>query len=272
MSQENNNKKICFTLDLEQDYGRINDYLSFANAPKLIDLFKKYNLKLTVFATGKIIEEKPEIIKLFQNNLDCELQLHSYSHEINRRLSLEEKKKDMEKAITAYKNRFGKNPQGYRAPCGNITQEEIGWLKEKGFLYDSSFIPTYRPGLFNNISAGDKPFFHSNGLLEMPFSAFPYLKIPFSLSYLQLLGLPIAGFFIKKRRGPVIFGFHLHNLAKAKNINQIKPAYRLFYFRNQNNGLKILEKFIKIALKNGYQSVKMSELAKNLYPFAKNLL
>lgn len=250
-------------MDLEQDYGRIDEYLSFENIPKLIELFKKYNLKLTIFATGEIIEKKPEIIKTFQDNIDCELHLHSYAHKINRPLTLTEKKEDLEKAINVYRNRFGKNPIGYRAPCGNISAEEIVWLKEKGFLFDSSFIPTYRPGMFNNIGKNDKPFFHSNGLLEIPFSSFPYLKIPFSLSYLQFLGFTLARFFLKKTRGPIIFGFHLHNLARAKNIKQLKPAYRLFYFRNQNNGFKILEKFINISLANGFKSVKISEMVKN---------
>jgi len=108
MLPENNYKKICFTLDLEQDYGRIDEYLSFENIPKLIELFKKYNLKLTIFATGEIIEKKPEIIKTFQDNIDCELHLHSYAHKINRPLTLTEKKEDLEKAINVYRNRLAK--------------------------------------------------------------------------------------------------------------------------------------------------------------------
>ena len=50
------NKKIYFTLDLEQDYGRINDYLCFKNIDGLINLLQKYSIRLTVFTTGKIID------------------------------------------------------------------------------------------------------------------------------------------------------------------------------------------------------------------------
>lgn len=262
MLPENKNKKICFTLDLEQDYGRIKEYSAFASIPALIDLFKKHNLKLTIFAAGKIIEERPDIIKKFQDNLDCEIQLHSYEHEINREISLEEKKNDLKKGLGVYRKYFGRNPAGYRAPRGNISPEEIGWLKEEGFVYDSSFIPTYRPGLFNNTRKSDRPFTHENGLLEIPFSAIPTIKLPFSLSYLQLLGWPIARIFINKakNKNPLIFGFHLHNLAKLKNLKRLKPSFRLFYIKNQNNGLKILEKFITWTKKNNYGSVTMSEI------------
>lgn len=269
MSPENSNppiggKKICFTLDLEQDYGRIKEHLAFANIPALMDLFKKYNLKLTIFAAGKIIEERPDIIKKLRDNLDCEIQLHSYEHEINREISPEEKKNDLKKGVEAYKKYFGRNPAGYRAPRGNVSLEEIVWLKNEGFVYDSSFIPTYRPGLFNNTGANDRPFAHKNGLLEIPFSAIPTIKLPFSLSYLQLLGWPIARIFINKARNknPLVFGFHLHNLAKLNNLKRLRPSFRLFYIRNQNNGLKLLEKFIIWAKKNGYESAAMSEITK----------
>lgn len=260
MSPEN--KKICFTLDLEQDYGRINEYSAFVNISTLIDLFKKYNLKLTIFSTGKIIEKSPDVIKKFQDNLNCEIQLHSYEHKINCEISPEEKKNDLKKGIEAYRKYFGRNPDGYRAPRGNISLEEIAWLKEEGFNYDSSLIPTYRPGLFNNTRKNDQIFRHKNGLLEIPFSAIPNVKLPFSLSYLQLLGWPIASVFINKakNKNPLVFGFHLHNLAKLNNLKTLKSSFRLFYIRNQNNGFKILEKFIIWTENNGYESATMSEI------------
>lgn len=256
------NKKIFFTLDMEQDYGRIHDYSAFKNIDRLISLFKKYDLKLTIFVTGRILEQKSEIIKTIKENINCEFHLHSYNHEINKSLSLEEKLSDLKIAKENYQRYFNTNPVGYRAPCGNITEEEIDWLKKEGFLFSSSFIPTYRPGLFNNLGRDDKIFFHSNGLLEIPFSSLPFLKIPFSLSYFQLLGWPLSSFLIKNKKSPrIIFGFHLHNLSKLDNINQLKMSFRLGYIRNQNNGFKILEKFIETMIENGYQSATIEGLA-----------
>lgn len=255
-------KKICFTIDLEKDYGRIEDYTGFKNASRLIDLFKKYNLKLTVFITGKIIEERPEIIKLFEENLNCEFCLHSYSHEVSRKLTAEERKKELDNSIRAYQKYFNKNPKGYRAPCGLITKEEIFYLKEKGFDFSSSCIPTYRPFMFNNLKHNGQPFKYGNGLNEIPFSSLTYLKIPFSLSYFQFLGWPAIKIFLKIFKMPenIVFSFHLHNLSKLSNIKQLKFGFRIFYFRNQNKGFKILEKFIKTAATKNYNSVKISEL------------
>ncbi len=265
MSVKNKNKKISFVLDLEQDYGRIDSYLAFKNIDGLIDLFKKYDLKLTIFVTGKIIEQKPEIIEKIRENLDCEFHLHSYNHEINRKLTPEERKLDFKKAVENYKKYFSKNPIGYRAPCGDITKDEIEWLKNEGFLYSSSFIPTYRPGLFNNLKLKDRAFFYPNGLLEIPFSSLPLVKMPFSLSYFQLLGWPIINLLIKIKKSPyIVFNFHLHNLSKLDSIKQLKNRFRLGYLRNQNNGFKILEKFIKTMIKNNYQPIIMTELAEEI--------
>jgi peptidoglycan/xylan/chitin deacetylase (PgdA/CDA1 family) len=259
------NKKISFVLYLEQDYGRIDGYLGFKNIDKLIALFKKYNLKLTIFTIGKIIEHKNEILKKFKDNVDCEFQLHSYSHEINRGLTAEERKIDLKKAVESYKKYFGKNPTGYSAPCGDITKDEIEWLKKEGFLYSSSFIPTYRPGLFNNLGQKDKAFVYPNGLLEIPFSSLPLVRMPFSLSYFQLLGWSVINLLIKIKKTPyIVFNFHLHNLSKLDNIKQLKTMFRLGYIRNQNNGFKILEKFIKTIIKNNYQPIIMTELAEEI--------
>lgn len=255
-------KKIFFTLDLEKDYGRIEDYEGFKNINRLIDLFKKYNLKLTVFATGKVIEKYPEIIKLFQNNINCEFHLHSYSHETARKLTQEERKKEIDNSARAYKNYFNKNPEGYRAPCGLITKEDISYLKKTGFKFSSSCIPTYRPFMFNNLKRDGKPFKYENGLREIPFSSIPYLKIPFSLSYFQFLGWSAVKSLLQIFKMPdnIVFSFHLHNLSRLDNIKQLKPVFKLFYLRNQNKGFKILEKFIKIAAAKNYNSAKINEL------------
>lgn len=274
MSVENKNKKIFFTLDMEQDYGRINDYSSFKNIDGLIDLFKKYDLKLTIFVTGKIIEQKPEIIEKIKENIDCEFHPHSYCHEINKKLTIEEREADFKKAVEVYRKFFGKNPIGWRTPCGNIIQEEVNWLRKEGFLFSSSLIPTYRPGLFNNLRQSDKPFFYPNGLLEIPLSSLPLVKMPFSLSYFQLLGWPISSFLIKNKKSSrhIIFNFHLHNLSKLDNIKQLKSRFRLGYLKNQNNGFKILEKFIKTIIKGRYQSKTMTELAREILNYKFQLL
>ena len=256
------NKKIYFTLDLEQDYGRINDYLCFKNIDGLINLLQKYSIRLTVFTTGKIIDRRPEIINKIMEGIDCEFHLHSYEHEINKRLTIEERKSDFRKAVDVYKKHFRTNPIGWRAPCGNIIEEEINWLKRENFTFSSSVIPTYRPGLYNNLRLDDKPFVYPNGLLEIPISILPLVRMPFSLSYFQLLGWPISRYLYanKGNDARIVFDFHLHNLSKLDDIVQLKTKFRLGYMRNQDNGFRILEKFIQTTTADGYKSGLMTEL------------
>lgn len=266
MLQEN--YKICFTLDLEQDYGRINEYLAFNHIPQLIELFKKYNLKLSVFVVARVLEEKPEIIKIFQDNLDCEFHVHSYDHEVNDIFTNKEREGKLKKAVEVYKKYFNKNPEGYRAPSGDLKKDEIKRLKELGFSFSSSFITTFRPGKFNNLNKSDGIFRHPNGLLEIPFSSLPFVKLPYSLGYFKILGWPLVKFLIRRKKydRPAVFAFHLHDLKKLDNLEKLpKPLYKLFYLlRNRKNGFKILEKFIKEMKKENYEPIKMSEIAKEI--------
>lgn len=257
------NSYFCLTLDLEQDYGRLDEYQALWHTEELADFLATNEVKLTVFVTGKILEEKPEAVRTFRNGNICEFQLHSYAHLVGRKLSPSERMDDMRKAIIAYEKVFGKKPKGYRAPQGNIFEEEISLLKKEGFLYDSSVIPTWRPGLFNNVFANDSTFFHKNGLLEIPFSKLPFVCLPFSLSYFQLIGWPVSRFLMKFRskNKPAVFGFHLHNLRGLPNIKKLKFGLRLFYLRNQNKGIDILKKFVEMEKNEGSVSLFMSELA-----------
>lgn len=265
MFVKNNQKFICYTLDLEKDYGRINEYSSTKNLDMFLGLLKKYHLKLTVFVTGQIIKERPDLIKRIQESIDCEFNLHSYSHEINRELTIQERIDDMIKAKKVYRDYFHKNPIGYRAPQGLISRRELDVLSREIFLYDSSLIPTYRPGLFNNLGEGDNFFYHENGLLEIPISRIPKTSIPFSLSYFQFLGWFLIKFLIRnfKKKSVLVFNLHLHNLSKLGNNKLLSLPLRLFYIRNQNKGFNIFESFIQLMQLEGYQPVLMKEIYEN---------
>lgn len=261
-------KYLCLTLDLEQDYGReqINSYSSQQNIEPLLKLLKKYQMKLTVFVTGKILDEKPEIIEKFKNFL-VEFELHSYSHfNKSSSLSMKEKIKEISKAKQAYVSYFNKTPIGYRAPQGIISNKEMEALAKEGFKYSSSLSPSWRPGLFNNIKKPVSPYFTKSKILEIPFSVIPKIRFPIALSYQQFWGWLCykLAFSIFGWPNTIIYYFHLYNLKKTRNTKGLPIYLKLAYLRNQNKGLKILKKFIKFAKKHNYQSMFISELY-NLY-------
>lgn len=254
-------KYLCLTLDLEKDYGRINTYHSFENIKPLLELLKKYNQKLTVFAAGEILDKQPNIIDLFKN-YPCEFELHSYSHTAKSQISAPDRKQEIINAQKAYLNFFQKYPTGYRAPQGVISEQELGWLKDNNFKHSSSLFPSWRPGLFNNIHQETKPHFKNCGIIEIPFSVVPRLRIPIALSYQQLLGLPLYKLCYHLFGFPdtIVYDFHLYNLNKTPGRKKLPFYLQLIYLKNSKNGLKILEKFIKFLQKKSYQPVFMSEI------------
>jgi len=254
-------KYLCLTLDLEQDYGRINSYSSQRNIDPLLELLKKYQVKLNIFVIGKILDKKPGMIKKFKN-LPVEFELHSYSHSINFPLPIRRKIKEIIKSKQAYLSYFNKPPRGYRAPQGVISGKELEVLARENFKYSSSLFPSWRPGLFNNLKQPIFPYLTDYGILEMPFSVIPKIRIPIALRYQQLFGWPFykMSFSIFGWPNIIIYDFHLDNLMQTRTTKGLPFYLRITHLRNRNNGLKILEKFLQFTQKHNYQSLFMSEL------------
>lgn len=254
-------KFICLTLDLERDYGYFDTYKSFENIDLFLKLIKKYDLKITVFLVGNLIEQKKEFIEKFKS-VSVEFALHSYRHDIENK-DPRFKQEEIIKAKTVYFNYFKKNPLGYRAPQGAITSSELKELVRQGFKYDCSIFPYWRPGVYNNLKFPTKPFLLSVGLLEIPLSALPIIRLPISLSYIQFFGWNFYKLFLKLFGWPslMVFDLHLHNLKKIRSLRGAPWYARLFYLRNQNNGFRVLEEFIKLIKSKGYRSIFVSELA-----------
>ena len=121
-------RTICFTIDIEPDFGGLltNDsYLGKFNLPKLETLVKKYNLNITAFVTGKTLEQNPDVLEIIRS-MDAEIEQHSYSHQIGHASKI----KDIEKGIETHEKIVGTAPLGYRAPQGIITQEEAVFLRK----------------------------------------------------------------------------------------------------------------------------------------------
>lgn len=256
-----NEKFICLTLDLERDYGHFDTYEAFANLDGLLALIKKYNLKLTVFTVGYLLEQKKDIIEKLRK-AGAEFALHSYYHNLGK-TGEDFKRQDILKAKETYSEYFNKAPLGYRAPRGAISKFELDILQDQGFQYDSSIFPYWRPGFYNNLQKPMTPFYWSNGLLEIPLSGLRFLRFPLSLSYMQFLGWNFYRFFLKLFGWPdlIISDIHLHNLKKTRSLKGAPWFARLFYLRNQNKGLRILEEFICLAEAKGFQPAFLWEIA-----------
>ena len=263
-----NIKTACITLDLEQDHGGLLKepaHEAFLLTDQLINYFKEKSIPLTCFVQGSLFETHPEVVEEF-SSLNIEFELHTYLHpelgEINHKYEIENGK-------NAFHNFFGIYPQGYRSQAGIFDPELLSILSCYGFKFDSSIIPSLRPGFYNCLNLPAAPHHLSDfNLNEFPITIFSkLLRIPVSLSYLKLLGKPyLALLNISKLPNFVNFNFHLHdlkNLNSSKKIqfNKISPIYGPILKRTYGNddGMDILDEFINILLKRGYKFLKLEE-------------
>lgn len=258
----------CITLDLEQDYGDLGycfnhpTYLGFSILPGIIEFFKKENLPLTCFVQGSILVDYPEIIDQFKK-LDVEFEAHSFSHPTPETIN---HTSEIRRSQETYRNFFGRNPLGYRSPCGAINEEMFDQLLKHGFQFDSSVIPSIRPGVYSALTSPVTPYWINPPLMEFPVAVLsPILRSPISLSYQKFLGMPYHLLLqIITLQQVLIFNFHLVDLVVLPAWKQIpshpflKPVLKRMW--GDSNGMSVLGDFISILRHKGYRFSKMEQL------------
>ncbi len=258
-------KIICFTLDLERDYGWLKSYNALKNIDPLLNFFEEQNLKLSVFISGEIIDKYPSEIKKLKD-FGCDFGVHSYYHNLREQGTPQKIYLEVEKARKSFIKFFNFEPENYRFPQGFFTKEDLNILKEFGFKNDFSIFPFWRPGMFNNLIYPVEPFKYKNGILEFPFAVTPILRFPISLSYIQFLGWRPYKIIMSLLGLPkiLIFNFHLHNLDKSEDRKKLPLLQKIFYSHNQDKGFKILDNFIKYISARGYHSINITELTERI--------
>lgn len=254
-------KLFAFTLDLEPDYaGVLDQYRIFQEPEKVeefLDAVSSMNVKTTVFTQGKIFEEFPDIIKLFEK-YNCEFEAHSYSHD----LKFPDSEYEISNAKKAYQNYFNKQPAGYRAPRGVISDAGIKTLAKHGFLYDSSIFPSFFPNpfkyLFHNKGMHN---YGDSGILEIPFTVVSPFRITLSISYIKLLGI---NFFLRRSLPDIIcFDSHLHDfIISDYSFSRLPIFWKLIYSRNKYRGIEYCLKFFEHVKNKGYDFCFMSDIYK----------
>jgi peptidoglycan/xylan/chitin deacetylase (PgdA/CDA1 family) len=254
---------FAMTLDLEPDYAglmpeRFDLLDKIQEIEEILFFLKEKKIPLTVFVTGRIIEKKPETVNLFRE-FECEFHSHGYSHFPDEADDYEE----IKKGKILFRDHFGYDPIGYRAPDGKITKKAIKNLEKLGFKFDSSVFPSFWPNPFKYFHLNDQPFFiYNSRILEIPFSVLYPLRTTFSLSYIKFIGYNINRYFFNrfKQRDIIVFDSHLHDFIQNNLYKMLSPFWRFIYSRNNINGLNYLKKTIDLVLKNNYSFVKINDI------------
>jgi len=186
--------------------------------PPLMDLLDAEGCKITFFVVGAdaAVRRNGPWLRMITDR-GHEVGNHSFQHEcwLDRysRKQLEDDVVAAEEAIHAIS---GQRPSGFRGPGFSWSPELLDVLAERGYMYDASTLPTYlaplarayflatarispeerrqRRGLFGKFRDGLRPvgayrwrLSSGRGLLEIPVTTIPIIKMPFHMSYLIYL-------------------------------------------------------------------------------------
>lgn len=131
------------SIDVEQDIGDRKTFRGVGNLDKILGVFSKFELKATLFTTGEVLENYPDLIKRWSRK--HEIACHGYYHVPLFQLSISEREKQLEDFGKLYEKVVGEKPKGFRAVQHTIDNAQLRLLERFGFVYDSSVVPRYIP-------------------------------------------------------------------------------------------------------------------------------
>ena len=108
-------------------------------SPRLLNLFKKYNLRTTWFMPGHSAETFPDQMKAVAD-AGHEIGVHGYSHENPIAMTREQEEAILDKCLDVLTKLSGKRPTGYVAPWWEFSPVTNELLLERGIKYDHSLM------------------------------------------------------------------------------------------------------------------------------------
>lgn len=239
--------------DLPEEFGRKipeneMNKVSLEGAIKLLALLKKHKIKATFFITAYFALKNKGLIKQIKQEKH-EIAFHGYLHNQNYKKMNE---KDAIKYLKTGKAQIEKIIKtkliGFRAP--RMMPPAYSALKECGLKYDSSSHPAYVPGRYNGFFRTRK-ITNKEGIILIPISVTPLIKLPFSWLWFRNLGLVYAKFctlFSLTNIAFINIYFHPWDFINIKK-------YELPFLIKNNTGnkcLKMLENYICWCRKKGF--------------------
>ena len=131
------------SVDVEQDIGNQKTFRGVENLDKILEIFDKLQIRATLFTTGEILKNYPDLIERWSKK--HEIACHGYFHVRLYELSMPEREKQLEDFCSLYERILGKKPKGFRAVEHTIDNAQLELLERFGFTYDSSVVPRYVP-------------------------------------------------------------------------------------------------------------------------------
>jgi hypothetical protein len=258
--------KACVTLDLESDHARRIPETAYASwedrrVDELLGLLRGYGVPLTIFAVAGSLKHVPGAVDRFRA-YGAEFHLHSFSHDLANPDSLDE----IQRGADAFAEVFGHRPEGYRAPEGRISPEGLARLDDEGFVFDSSVFPSFwpRPRYMRFPRVPYRPV--GRRLVEIPLATVTPARLIVSLSFLKLLGWSFYERLLERASlpEPLVFDMHLHDLWSIPSTDALGAPWKWIYVRNREAGMSILERFLALLARKGYELTTVGRVAREV--------
>jgi polysaccharide deacetylase family protein (PEP-CTERM system associated) len=111
------------------------------NTMRMLEILEAHRVRATFFVLGWVAERRPTIVRAIAG-AGHEVASHGYGHELVYALTPEAFRRDVARARGLLEDLSGTAVRGYRAPCFSITDWAIPILRDAGYRYDSSMMPT----------------------------------------------------------------------------------------------------------------------------------
>lgn len=260
-------KLLCITLDIEADYantqGHVRLFEESALFDRFVDLVNRSGAKVTAFVVTGLLERYGDAIRRLEHAVPIEFALHSHHHDT----AISGERDEIELAQKTFRDFFGKDAIGYRAPIGSITRDGLANLMDLGFRYDASVFPSIRPGRngYWNTHMPTEPFRVTRGadsILEFPFPVLPGIRLNFGLPWIKLYGVRLSTLLMRLFPPPsvVALTIHAHDLYAPHHSDGVTSAERMALLANSDRGFEILETMIQRFRDGGYEFAFMSEI------------
>ena len=217
-------------------------------------LLEKTGVHATFFVTARFYLRYPDFVAELS---EChEIAFHGLDHHDDYQvLSEDEAVQKLTKGKTHIEKGLNLNIEGFRAP--RMRPPSYAVLKKTGFVYSSSLHPTYVPGRYNQMTAPRSPFVRE-GVLEIPVSVAPLVRLPFSWVWFRQLGVTYAkviASMVNHSSSYLCIYFHPWEFISLQ-------GYGLAHSRNTGKKMEFaLEKFLNW-LSSKTTPMKMGEFAK----------
>ncbi|MBO1518264.1 MAG: allantoinase PuuE [Oceanisphaera sp.] len=170
----------------------IYEYGSRAGVWRMLRLFKRYNIPMTIFAVATALERYPELAKVFMDE-GHEICSHAYKWITYQFMSEEEEREHYEKAMEIFERVCGERPKGWYTGRDSPNTRKIV-MEDKGILYDSDSYGDDLPYWVDNDGEGHLVIPYVMDTNDMRFGLngynngeefFQYLKDSFDVLYAE---------------------------------------------------------------------------------------